>query len=125
MNGVMPALDSGPFGLAVFPLTLADQAAGDFGRGMQTGWRDIGSAVHAQSVSASLHALQGLVNRVQLGSLMFAQGEFQLAFGVELGARILRVFKMIGRHVGPAQAPAALRLHQLQQSLTLSQQSLL
>mgnify|MGYP001566396860 CR=1 FL=1 len=83
-------------------LALAGDAAQGFGRGMQARGGDFGAAIDADAVHAVLDALEGGGNGVELGTFACVEREFEIALNVDMGPRVFRMLKVLGRGLDPA-----------------------
>jgi len=104
-----------------FGRQLAAHAACGLGRGLESGHRDVGSALGAMAKASGVYARQSIVQGTQLSGLAFIQGKFQVALGGDLCRGILRMRKVRLGHLGAAEQATALLAYLGQEGITQAQ----
>jgi len=100
---------------------LAVHAACGLGRGLESGHRDVGSALGAMAKASGVYTRQSSVQGTCFGGLTFIQGKFQVALGGDLGGGVLRMRKVRLGHIGAAVQATALLAYLGQEGITQAQ----
>ena len=110
-------------GVSLLEGGLAGDAALGMGRSVQPHRRDVGAAVHAQSVDTRFDALQSSFDTEQLGGFMFVDGKRHVPTRLDLRVVVVAFVQSLAGGVCAADGATALSVYLRQQGIAFYNES--